>query len=423
MKDMMPLPVTTTASPVEASGASAVAAGLGAGQNGAAAVLSPDSPVKTASFQHSLQSLLSAENAPLAASSGSLAGGNDLPLATELAITDPPAASLLPAELRAMQDLDLQELDPQQGPMLMPQTLASQTDTYTDTRAALQPVSIAVPGLTQQVVNTSEQLDSTRQSMPDVKQVNIADLIENEAAFRDRPRARPLTIAVHGSLTATQPEQLSIEADPLMKMQLQVTAAQLPEQLVANKRLLESMVSGNQPDIDSLHTAMARTAVASAATISEPLVSTSHQATISQTLTHADWGQGMSKQVMLLVNQNIRSAELRLNPANLGPIEIRIDMDEEMVNVSFSSKHAVVREAVEQALPRLREMFNENGLSLGDADISQHSFAEQRAGDFEQASEQQAQFPIGQPTTGETQELTAENAHITTRVGLVDYFI
>lgn len=414
MKDMMPLPVTTTASTVDASGANAVAAGPGAGQNGAAAVISPDSPVKTASFQHSLQSLLSAESA-------TLAGGNELPLATELAITDPPAASLLPAELQAMQDLDPQELDSQQRPMLMPQALTSQTDT--DAPAVLQPVSIAVPGLTQQVVNTSELLDSTRQSMPDVKQVNIADLIENEAAFRDRPRARPLTIAVHDSMTAARPEQLSTEADPLMKTQLQVTVAQLPEQLVANKRLLESMVSGNQPDIDSLNTAMARTAVASAATISEPPVSTSHQATISQALTHADWGQGMSKQVMLLVNQNIRSAELRLNPANLGPIEIRIDMDEEMVNVSFSSKHAVVREAVEQALPRLREMFNENGLSLGGADISQHSFAEQRAGDFEQASEQQAQFPMAQPTTGEAQEFTAENTHITTRVGLVDYFI
>jgi flagellar hook-length control protein FliK len=79
-----------------------------------------------------------------------------------------------------------------------------------------------------------------------------------------------------------------------------------------------------------------------------------------------------------MVNQNMQSAEIRLNPAHLGPIEVRIEMDDEKVNVAFSSRHAAVREAVEMALPRLREMFESSGISLADANISQHTFAEQR---------------------------------------------
>jgi flagellar hook-length control protein FliK len=79
-----------------------------------------------------------------------------------------------------------------------------------------------------------------------------------------------------------------------------------------------------------------------------------------------------------MVQQNISSAEIRLNPANLGPIEVRIDMTDDKVNVSLTSSHAVVREAMELALPKLREMFDANGLNLAGTDISQHSFAEQR---------------------------------------------
>ena len=48
------------------------------------------------------------------------------------------------------------------------------------------------------------------------------------------------------------------------------------------------------------------------------------------------------------------------------------------MNVAFTSRHAVVREAMEQAMPRLREMLDSNGLSLAESNVSDQSFAEQR---------------------------------------------
>ena len=65
------------------------------------------------------------------------------------------------------------------------------------------------------------------------------------------------------------------------------------------------------------------------------------------------YGQGMGKQILWMVNQNLGRAEIRLNPANLGPMEVRIDLDNDQVSVAFTSRHAEVRDAVEQALPRL----------------------------------------------------------------------
>ena len=136
----------------------------------------------------------------------------------------------------------------------------------------------------------------------------------------------------------------------------------------------------------------------------------------------------MGRQILWMVNQNISSAEFRLNPANLGPLEVRIDMDNDQVNVVFSSRHADVRDAVEQALPRLREMFEDKGLNLSDADVSQHSFAEQRQNAFEQAAEREA---AGLSLMAESDHMPDQNhpdmdatgIGSMLNEGLVDYYI
>ena len=95
-------------------------------------------------------------------------------------------------------------------------------------------------------------------------------------------------------------------------------------------------------------------------------------------ITHPDWDQSLAQRVVWLVNQNVQGAELRINPPQLGPVEMRIVMNNDQATVSFTSQHAAVREALEAAVPRLRDMFSDNGLNLGNVNVSQHSFAQQR---------------------------------------------
>jgi flagellar hook-length control protein FliK len=102
------------------------------------------------------------------------------------------------------------------------------------------------------------------------------------------------------------------------------------------------------------------------------------QTEITEPFGRPAWAQGMGKQILWMANQNISSAEIRLNPAHLGPIEVRLDISDDQINVALSSRHANVREAMEMALPKLRDMFDSNGLSLADTDISHQSFAQQR---------------------------------------------
>ena len=101
-------------------------------------------------------------------------------------------------------------------------------------------------------------------------------------------------------------------------------------------------------------------------------------ATLNTPLRQPGWDQALSERVMWVVNQKFQGVELKLNPAHLGPIEVRVQMQSDQAQVSFVAQHGPVREALEAALPRLREMFSANGFNLVDVNVSQHSFAEQQ---------------------------------------------
>lgn len=93
------------------------------------------------------------------------------------------------------------------------------------------------------------------------------------------------------------------------------------------------------------------------------------------------WDDGLSGQVLWMAKNGVRSAEIHLNPADLGPIEVKLTLTNEpgtpgsasgsqsCASVQFSAAHAATREAIESALPRLREMLAENGIALGNTTV------------------------------------------------------
>ncbi len=113
---------------------------------------------------------------------------------------------------------------------------------------------------------------------------------------------------------------------------------------------------------------------ASAATVRPVLPTT----TLETPFRQPGWDQALSERVLWAASQKLQSAEIRLNPPQLGPIEVRVQMHQDQAQVSFTAQHAVVREALEASMPRLRDMLNASGFNLVDVNVSQHSFAEQQ---------------------------------------------
>ena len=71
-----------------------------------------------------------------------------------------------------------------------------------------------------------------------------------------------------------------------------------------------------------------------------------------------------------MAGRGVQSAELRLSPAELGPLQVQLAVDERGVNLTINAAHAATREALEGAIPRLRDMLSEHGMNLADANVS-----------------------------------------------------
>lgn len=94
---------------------------------------------------------------------------------------------------------------------------------------------------------------------------------------------------------------------------------------------------------------------------------------INPPLAHPAWAEAFSQKVTWMATQRYQSAELHLNPPQLGPLEVVITISGDQATARFTSPHAAVRDAIELALPKLREMLADNGIMLGNAMVSDQS--------------------------------------------------
>lgn len=81
------------------------------------------------------------------------------------------------------------------------------------------------------------------------------------------------------------------------------------------------------------------------------------------------WHNEIGGHLRWLISQGVRVADLRLNPPELGAVEVRIATEGDRSSVTFFASNAQTRELIESALPRLREMFEQQGLQLADAGV------------------------------------------------------
>lgn len=83
------------------------------------------------------------------------------------------------------------------------------------------------------------------------------------------------------------------------------------------------------------------------------------------------WEGGLGERIQWMLSRNLQQAEIKLTPPELGPLEIKISLHNDQGQVSFMAAHGATREALEAAIPRLREMFNEINLNLANVDVGQ----------------------------------------------------
>ncbi len=135
------------------------------------------------------------------------------------------------------------------------------------------------------------------------------------------------------------------------------------------------------------------------------------------------WDQALGDKVVWMTRQNLNQAQVQLNPRHLGPIELKVAVNNDQVNVQFHVQNPVTREAVEAAMPRLREMLSDSGLNLAQSDVSDHPKGGQ--GDFDgdgEGADARGAGPFAEHTDGEEADGSLVRETALGDLGVVDYF-
>ncbi|WP_447591892.1 flagellar hook-length control protein FliK [Aquipseudomonas campi] len=136
------------------------------------------------------------------------------------------------------------------------------------------------------------------------------------------------------------------------------------------------------------------------------------------------WSEAVVDRVMWLSSQNLKSAEIQLDPAELGRMEVRIDMRQDQTQVTFISAHAGVREQLEGQVHRLREMFIQQGMDQPNVNVGDQSMSRGWQGGDD--ARQHAHGSNGTRSDGDEEQLVGVSeiraGTTSTSRGLVDYY-
>jgi len=82
-----------------------------------------------------------------------------------------------------------------------------------------------------------------------------------------------------------------------------------------------------------------------------------------------DWDQALGQKIVWMVNGDQQSASLELNPPELGPLKVVLQVSNAHANATFVAAQPEVRQALEAAMPKLRDMLGDAGIQLGQASV------------------------------------------------------
>ncbi|MHB1216215.1 MAG: flagellar hook-length control protein FliK [Thiobacillus sp.] len=141
---------------------------------------------------------------------------------------------------------------------------------------------------------------------------------------------------------------------------------------------------------------------------------------LTPTLGTTAWTQALGEKVVWMAAGAQQSATLTLNPPNMGPLQIVLNLSNEQATASFFSAQPDVRHALEAAFPRLKEMMNEAGIQLQQATVSADT---PRQNDTPERQEQRIATPFSGTDNGVTAGLQPVHAPVLqSGRGLIDTF-
>lgn len=132
-----------------------------------------------------------------------------------------------------------------------------------------------------------------------------------------------------------------------------------------------------------------------------------------------EWSQSVNQKVVWMVGKGEQSATLTLNPPDMGPLKVVIQVDNDHVDTTFISDNPEVRQALQDGMQMLRDKMQDTGMQLGNAQVSSQAQSQRQ---FEQAMQQRAQQRLEQSPKDTSDSAPATPVIQRVSNGLVDTF-
>ena len=134
------------------------------------------------------------------------------------------------------------------------------------------------------------------------------------------------------------------------------------------------------------------------------------------------WDQQLGQKVVWMAAGGDQSATLTLNPPDLGPVQVVLTVTNDQADAAFMSAQPEVRQALEAAMPRLREMMSEAGIAFGSATVSAGTPEQQNNGERATSGERRGNGQGGGVSGGEIAIAPAAGGRSRPSLSAVDTF-
>ena len=205
--------------------------------------------------------------------------------------------------------------------------------------------TVGSPSLSASDVDTSKpQQGKNEDTKPSADQSTIAKMVKDELkATTDNGNSNPRASESHISATLGQSSNVADNTASTHQTQ------QSPNHVSAVTQTQQTLTK-----IDGMSVAQAQSA------IDKPL-----------DLQQQDAAQKMQERIQMMVSKNIQRADIRLDPPELGSMHVRIHTQGDQTTVQFQVQSTQARDAIDQTMPRLREMLEQQGLNLAESSVSE----------------------------------------------------
>ncbi|CNH77493.1 flagellar hook-length control protein FliK [Yersinia thracica] len=276
-------------------------------------------------------------------------------------------------------------------------TLSRQKAPLTDTNgltnnktAARQDIS-TLTSLTSQDKGLAALMGGTLGSMKNDKTINSDDVLAGVATKTKITASSDKLAPLSGKDADTS--TLNAKTAPLAA-QAETIAAAVDKTLVNSATLTHSLPPVSSPVLPTT----------ASAHISAPV-----SGYLSAQLGSQEWQQSLGQQVIMFSRNGQQNAELRLNPQELGALQISLKIEDKQAQLHFVSAHSQVRAAIEAAMPSLRTALAESGIQLGQSSVGsegQWQQAQQQSQQNQQDFASRGQPAYGEVASGEAQVST-----------------